>query len=450
MEARSPDVIVVGAGFAGLGAATALAEAGKRVLVLEARPVPGGRASSFTDPSTRERVDNGQHLMLGCYRETLAFLDRIGARSSVRVQESLEVAMVDREGRPSVLRCPALPSPLHLLGGLAEWEAVSWRDRFSALNLLGPLRRAQRFLATGKGWLPASPGETVDAWLERNGQSARLREMLWEPLALAALNQDARHAAAPVFVRVLARMFGPDPRDSALAVPLLPLTELYALPAMEFVGARGGEVRLSSPARVRLSGGRVEAVETNGASFTPSAVVLATEWMALAGALCGDPSPLADVLAAASATAASPIVTVNLWFDRPVLDIPFLGLPGRTFQWMFDKRQVFGQDASHLSCVSSGAAAVVALSNEALAALAFAELSAAVPRAAAAAVVRRVVVREKRATFSLAPGQPGRPATRTAVAGLFLAGDWIETGLPATIEGAVVSGHRAAHAILSQ
>ena len=143
--------------------------------------------------------------------------------------------MVDREGRQSVLRCPTLPSPLHLLGGLFEWDAVSWPDRFSALGLAQPLRRARRFVRTGKGWLPASPGETVESWLVRNGQSKRLREMLWEPLALAALNQDMRHAAAPVFVRVLAQMFGTDPRAAAIAVPLVPLTELYAIPARRFI-----------------------------------------------------------------------------------------------------------------------------------------------------------------------------------------------------------------------
>ncbi len=173
-------------------------------------------------------------------------------------------------------------------------------------------------------------------------------------------------------------------------------------------------------------------------------------WFALADTLTGDVSSLAETIASASRTASSPIVTVNLWFDRGVLPAPFVGFPGRTFQWVFDKRQVFGDSASHLSFVSSGAAAVVAESNERLASLAYEELTAALPAARAAKRLRSLVVRERRATFSLAPGQPPRPSASTGVRGLVMAGDWTDTGLPATIEGAVVSGHRAARLALEQ
>jgi hypothetical protein len=274
--------------------------------------------------------------------------------------------------------------------------------------------------------------------------------MLWEPLAVAALNQPMQEAAAPVFVRVLAQMLGPDPRDAAVAVPLLPLSAMYAEPAAEYVRQRGGEVRTSSPARVVVANGRVERVEVRGEPIPADRVVLAAGWFALPEILCGDLSSLQPLLDAARRTASSPIVTVNLWLDRPVLDRPFLGLPGRTFQWVFDKAQLLGGGASHLSFVSSGAEAVVARSNADLAGLAHQELLWAVPAARRASVVRQVVVREKRATFSLSPGQPDRPSVETEVAGLWLAGDWVQTGLPATIEGAVLSGHRAADAVLER
>jgi predicted NAD/FAD-dependent oxidoreductase len=174
------------------------------------------------------------------------------------------------------------------------------------------------------------------------------------------------------------------------------------------------------------------------------AVICAVAWFALPALFQGRPQALEPILAAAEATTASPIVTVNLWLDRPVTDEPFVGLPGRAMQWVFDKHALFGGESSHLSLVSSAAGAIVGRDNQAIVDLALDELRGALPAARDAVVRRAVVVREKRATFSVAPGQPRRPATRTAVPGLFLAGDWIDTGLPATIESAVVSGHRAA------
>jgi hydroxysqualene dehydroxylase len=158
---------------------------------------------------------------------------------------------------------------------------------------------------------------------------------------------------------------------------------------------------------------------------------------------------LTEVIEAAAMTASSPIVTVNLWFDRPVTSSTFVGLPGRAMQWVFDKRALFGEATSHLSLVSSGASAIVGRSNEELVDLALHELKAALPIVREAELRRAVVVREKRSTFSVAPGQPSRPGTQTAVPGLFLAGDWIETRLPATIESAVVSGHAAADAVVN-
>jgi zeta-carotene desaturase len=143
-----------------------------------------------------------------------------------------------------------------------------------------------------------------------------------------------------------------------------------------------------------------------------------------------------------------PIATVNLWYDRVVMDEPFVGLTGRTVQWIFDKRRVFGEASSHLSLVVSAAESIASLSRDDLIEIAAREVREALSAARDAQLVRATVVREKQATFSLSPGQPQRPPNRTNIKGLFLAGDWTDTALAATIEGAVVSGHAAARAIL--
>jgi squalene-associated FAD-dependent desaturase len=438
------DVVVIGAGVAGLSAAVRLAKRGRRVIVLEARARLGGRATAFPDRETGELVDNGQHVMLGCYTETFQFLRDVGAEANVRLQPQLAVTMIDRTGRRSRLSCPALPPPFHFLAGIFDWDALSWHDRVSVLGMRTPLRLARRELLPGATRKAASSGETVEHWLIRNGQTSRLQEMLWNPLALAALNQSPAQAAAPVFARVLAEMFGSDPRAAAIALPTRPLHLMYAEPAREFIEHHGGMVRTGTTAQVVWNSDGVEAVQAGDERWPARHVISAVPWFAFGDLFTAEPPALREIIDRARRMASCPIVTVNLWFDRPLLDEPFVGLPGRAMQWVFDKRLVFGDDAAHLSLVSSGAAAILAQSNEALIRTAHDELLDALPASRAARLVQATVVREPRATFSLAPGQPSRPSAETGVTGLFLAGDWIDTGLPATIESAVRSGHRAA------
>lgn len=439
-----PDVIIVGAGLAGLSAAVRLSDAGAHVLVLEARPTAGGRAGAYRDPATGEQVDNGQHILLGCYRETLAFLQRIGASRLLRWQTGLAVTMVDPAGHASTLACPPLPAPWHLVGGVIAWDALSVGERLSIAGLAPPLRRAQHAIARGTDPGAEASGVSVRTWLDRHGQAPRLCEMLWEPLALAALNQSIDRAEASHFLGVLARMFTPDPSDAALVVPARPLDELYVAPAIRFIEEHGGGVRMRAPARVIIEGDRVFGVRVRDERIEAPVVISAVPWFGLRAVFDEVPHVLAPVVEAAARRAASPIVTVNLWFDRPVLAGPLVGLPGRAFQWVFDKSAVFGGGATHLSLVSSGADGIAAMTNERIIATALAELAAAVPEARQGVMRRATAVRERMATFSLAIGEPPRPATRTALPGFLLAGDWIETGLPATIESAVVSGHRAA------
>jgi squalene-associated FAD-dependent desaturase len=440
-----PDVLVIGAGFAGLSAAVRLTRRGARVLVLEARGRLGGRATAFPDRDTGELVDNGQHILLGCYTETFGFLRDIGAHDNVRLEPLLAVTMIDRAGRRTRLSCPALPAPLHLVAGVLEWDALSWRDRLSVLGMAAPLKNARRELQ-GAPVKAASAGETVENWLVRNGQTPRLRELLWDPLALAALNQPPDQASAPPFARVLAEMFGDDPRAAAIGLPTTPLHLMYAEPAREYIERRGGMVRTGATAKVVLTaeGDAVAGVRVDGETWHAGHVISSVPWFAFPGLFDEEPPALRGVIDRARRMASSPIVTVNLWFDRPVLDQPFIGLPGRAMQWVFDKRLVVGDTASHLSLVSSGAAGILAETNEALIRAAHEELLDALPDVRAARLLRATVVREPRATFSLAPGQPDRPSTETHLKGFLLAGDWTDTGLPATIESAVRSGHRAA------
>ncbi len=433
----SYDAIVIGGGCAGFSAATALVESGARILLLEARPGLGGRATAFTDPETGERVDNGQHVLMGCYDATFRFLRRIGAADRVRWQSGLKVPMIDRAGQYSVLSLPALPSPLHFLAGVLTWEALSWTERLSVLRVgtrIGPAKAGHH----------SSRQETVRAWLVRNGQAPRLCELFWEPLALAALNQSIDQAEARYFIRVLERVFGSDPSAAALVLPAVPLDEMYAEPARTWLEERGSEVRTNAPVKVAIDRQQVTGVRVRDEVIDAPVVISSVPWHSFHALFDSPPGELQQTIANASALASLPIVTLNLWFDRAVMHEPLVGLPGRNFQWVFDRRAIVGGAASHLSLTSSGAEAIVAMSNDALAELALSEVRDAMPEARAAKVVKTIAVREKRSTFSLAADAPPRPQPQTAIHGLFLAGDWVDTGLPATIESAVMSGHTAA------
>ena len=192
------------------------------------------------------------------------------------------------------------------------------------------------------------------------------------------------------------------------------------------------------------TGDAIAGVHVGQETWQAGHVISSVPWFALPELFDDTPAVLSGVIDRARRMGSSPIVTVNLWFDHRVIDEPFIGLPGRAMQWVFDKRLVFGDEFSHLSLVSSGAAEILAETNEALIRRAHQELLDALPGVRDAKLLRATVVREPRATFSLAPGQPARPSTETAVKGFLLAGDWINTGLPATIESAVRSGYMAA------
>jgi predicted NAD/FAD-dependent oxidoreductase len=195
--------------------------------------------------------------------------------------------------------------------------------------------------------------------------------------------------------------------------------------------------------------GAIQYVDAGTARIETRVVISAVPWHALGRIWDGDlPSSIQPVIANGNAFVSSPIVTVNLWFDDAVMSEPFVGLIGGPMHWVFDKSTIFSEPAGHLSIVSSGANELVRIDNAAITAAVMQQLERALPAIARRRLLRSVVVREQRATFSLAPGGPPRPATATTIGGFYLAGDWTDTRLPGTIEGAVQSGRTAAEAAI--
>ena len=438
------DDLVIGGGFAGLAAGVALAEGGCRVRLLEQRPYLGGRARSFLDSQTRSVVDNGQHLFMGCYHSTIRFLSTIGTLDRVRFQQRLKVHFLDRNGRHSHLHCPDLPSPWHLLLGVLRSGSLTFREKLEVLRLGMALR--------GKDKAKRGPkGLSVREWLTRLGQSERLQRNLWDLLCIAALNEDPERANAVLFERVLRLALFTSPADSRLGIARVGLSEVYVDAAADFIRARGGRVECGrGVSNLLVSEGRCRGVLlSSGEQIEAESVVSAVPCFQFAGLLPGELLRRESFVAALILLQPAPIISINLWFDRPITDLDFAGLRGATVQWLFNKGKISEQNDSYVSLVLGGAHRHIATSKEELLAVALRELGDFFPEARQARLLHSLVIKERFATFSpTCEAEERRPATRTPIRGLFLAGDWTSTGLPATIEGAVQSGYAAAAAVL--
>ena len=434
----SKDVVVIGGGFAGLSAAVALAERGFRVAVLERKPALGGRAYSFEDPDTGDFVDNGQHVLMGCYTETLDFLRKIGSGDKLVFHNDLEIEMLAGPGRSATLRTAHLPGPLHMTAALVRYGHLTLLERYSAARAGMELLKMHR---RDRGGLEKM---TVVELMDRLAQSENARRTFWYPLSIATLNDEPEVSSAALLAEVLKRAFFSRRADSAFVYSRVGLTDLYCSGARTIIEQAGGVVADRAlvegleadgdgvVAQVRLRDGRKLGAANFIAAVPPHHLIRMFRD-------CGGP-----VLSAhRPKLETSPIICVHAWFDREVTRSSFVGFIGKTTQWLFNKRRIFERHGErhpgYLSFVISGARRLVDSSNEELLDLVIRDLGDMIPAARGAKVTKAIVLKEKQATMAPSIASHGlRPGVTTPLKNLFLAGDWIQTALPATIDSAVI------------
>ncbi len=453
---------IIGGGYAGMAAAVALAERGIAVTVFESAQQLGGRARGVMHNDTQ--LDNGQHLLLGCYRQTLRMIEKVGGNIE---QDFLRLPLqLDLHGEFS-LKAPRLPAPLHLLIALLGAQGLTWGERINAARFMLTLRRTNFHLACDI---------TVTELLARHRQDAALVQKLWEPLCIAALNTPVHKASAQVLLNVLRDALNQSRADSDMLLPRIDFTALFPQRAANYIEQHGGKVYTSCG--VEALRPLDDGIEITTAQACPEPGRRSTE--KFSHVICAAPpvvaakllrpivasenhDALAETVAQIDGLEQQPIYTVYLRYPAHVtlpqhpqgvrrwvpgssaatLPQPMLGLHQRYSQWLFDKGQISGQHGL-FAAVISAEGIHQELSQDELAQKVIAELRDEFGINEPPAWYK--VIAEKRATFCCSPNLQ-RPSQLTPLPRLLLAGDYTAGDYPATLEGAVMSGLKCANAI---
>ena len=436
-------IAVVGGGWAGCAAGVELASKGVRVTLFEAARTLGGRARAVQ--AKEALLDNGQHIMLGAYADTLALLRRVGVREAdALLRLPLQMRYPAESGLMDFV-APRLPAPLHMLAALLRAKGLEREDKLALARF-----------TTSARWMDWGLDHdcSVAELLARFSQTPRLTRLMWRPLCLAALNTPLERASANVFLAVLRDSLGAKRKASDMLLPRVPLDALFPEAARRYIEDRGGKL---------LCGARVDSIAPQSALWRVGsggdlaevdAVVVATPaWQS--AALLRDLPGLDALAAQLDAFDYEPISTVYLQYEADLrLPQPFCALlddpaHGAWGQFVFDRGQLDAGQQGLLAVVVSAAAEAASLEQDALAAAVGAQLAAAFRQPGLAQPRWTRVLTEKRATFACTPGL-ARPANATGLPGLVLAGDYTAGDYPATLETAVRSGTAAARLVLGR
>ncbi len=444
-------VVVAGSGLAGLAAAVHLAKAGHKVTLVEAKPFLGGRTYSFRDKTTGELVDNGQHVLTTTYDATFELLRIIGTFDKIHFPDRLQTFFKDQKFGDHWLRGPKLPGPLAPLGGLVamlQLKSLTLADKLAVLRSLPKLGVLRNGVPDRLDRL------TVEEWFDEMGIPKAARRAFWDPFTISTLNEKPWRVSAHLLGQLLRWGFvaGRD-RGPSLGYPTVSMDEFYVSPSAKYLEGRGAEILLGDPVvdvDVSAAGQRVNSVRLkSGRELRADAYVLALAPQGMAK-LVKDTSLGEDpFFQKVTKIQEAPIVGINLWFDQRLhMTNSFEGLIDSPIEWVFDRTAMHGKESGpgryFYTLIVSASWDMMDKKNAQIMEIAMDEIHTHYPETRNFKLVHSSVVREPTATFSGVPGfKDLRCKQRTPVGNLFLAGDWTDTGLPSTMESAVVSGVKA-------
>ena len=423
-----PSAIVIGGGLSGLASAAALGGCGFEVDLFESRGFLGGRATSYALNAADGTgvIDNCQHILLRCCVNLLDFYKRL--RVADRIEFHKEFYFLEPGGRMSTMRSGVFPRPFHFTESFLSMRCFDLRDK----------------IAIGRGLLAIQSERTrrtdldritMLEWLREKHQTPRAIERFWQQVLVSAVNEDLDRMAAKHGFQVFWLGFLASRNSYEMGVPAVPLQDLYSSEAWDRIG--NVRLNLRSPVdRVMVTNEEVSGVLSRGILRNADYYILAVPFERVC--------PLAPELDVdVNQFTHSPITGIHLWFDKKITELPHATLLDRTIQWMFNKGE-----GRYLQLVVSASRSLLEMSRAEVIDLGVRELAEFFPEVRKAKLEKAHVVKEVRATFSAQPGlEEVRPGTATNIRNLFLAGDWTQSGWPATMEGAVRSGYIAAEAV---
>lgn len=441
------DAIVIGAGVAGLACALALADRGLRVTVLEAEAAPGGRACSVTDATTGDRVDIGPHILLSEYRHFLALLDRLGTRGRIAWQGRRFLLLADEP--PLEIRIDPLPAPLHLVPSLLRAKQVRARDMASNLR---PLWRTLRLTADDVRRLDAIDAER---WLRAQGVTAHFIDWFWRTAAMTLMNVPLEHCSTGALLRLYRYLMGVHGYEVGL--PTVALADLFAPQAIGEIERLGGDVRLGvRVAALLVEGGVMRGVRLQGGATLHARHVIAAVPPQALSPLLPQAWRAHEAFASLDAVRPSPYISSYLWFDRKVTHEPFWSQPWSPdtlhydFYDLANIREDLSTCGSLIACNLIWSGRVDGWSDARIIDAALRELIRFVPGAASARLVHARVHRIPMAIPAPMPGgERLRMPPSTPVHGLHLCGDWLDTGLPSSMESAARAAALTAERVLA-
>ncbi|HEY6171639.1 MAG TPA: hydroxysqualene dehydroxylase HpnE [Candidatus Kapabacteria bacterium] len=424
-------VAIIGAGVSGLAAAVELFELSHEydtdieVAIYEARREAGGRTRSFVDNETGDTLDNGQHLLMGCYTSTIDYLKAIGSYNKIERSLSLEIPFHFTGGSSLSLSLPKyIPTPVNLLVGIMRSSLLAGFEKSAAIRFGIDIL----LFAHDKN----SHDMTCDSLFVKTKQPETLVKKLWEPIILATMNAPTSKASAQVFINIMRVIFFHDRRYSQILFPKVGLSELLIDPALEYLSKKkceikygaviGGLTRVNGLAHILGEDGKT--IEVYDAAIDAATNFTRSEGFTY-----------------------SPIVNVYFWVDRKILDAPINGFIGTSLQWCFPKPSRFAKQL--IACTVSAGEELVHKTNDEITDILWKDILQTIPSAKYATLVHSKIIKEKRATVLLTPdNQKLRPNRTSEEKNIYFAGDLAQNSLPMTIEGAVRNGQICARKVL--